>query len=85
MPPSPSPTRRRDPKSRTLYLQLHWEGQVDMQKLLDMFPSVQPNRGAEADMNVEAMDFSSALDVELGGWDLDASLDTRLAQEVGVF
>jgi hypothetical protein len=47
-----------------------WEKEVEMQRFLDTITGVQPE--------MEEIDFSSALDLELGGWELPTS-------EIGVF
>jgi len=49
---------------------LDWEKEIEMQRLLDSLTGVQPE--------VEDIDFSSALDLELGGWELPPS-------KIGVF
>ncbi|KZT10818.1 uncharacterized protein LAESUDRAFT_711263 [Laetiporus sulphureus 93-53] len=59
------------------------EAQVEMQRLLDMLPNVQSDAGAETSVN--AVDFPSALDLDVGGWDLAGVLDAPLGQEVGAF
>ncbi len=64
-----------------------WEGEAEMQRLLDMLPSVQPDQDAIVDIDLDIVDFPSALDLELGEWDMGdftqpPSTNTSL---VGVF
>jgi len=49
---------------------MDWEREIEMQRLLDTLTGVQPE--------VEDIDFSSALEMELGEWELPLS-------EIGVF
>jgi len=50
-----------------------WEGEAEMQRLLDMLPIVHSDQenpvDGDADMN--AVDFPSALELELCGWDIN--------------
>ncbi|KAI0779478.1 hypothetical protein C8Q74DRAFT_1163676, partial [Fomes fomentarius] len=51
--------------------EIDWESEVEMQRLLAMLPVVQPD-ATPLDTGAGAYqdDFPSALDIELGGWDL---------------
>jgi len=54
---------------------LDWDSE-GMQRLLDMLPNVQFLNGLNNEsVNVEAVEFPSALDLELGGmgWEMEAS------------
>lgn len=51
-------------------MSMDWEKEVEMQKFLDTISGVQPE--------LEEIDFSSALELELGEWELPLS-------EIGVF
>ena len=81
--PSPSTTRRElqaslAPKAATPPLSAEggdWHGEAEMQRLLDMLPSVQPDECADG--------FPAASDMELCGWE-DVSALSSLT-EVGVF
>lgn len=53
-----------------------WEGEAEMQRLLDMLPLVQTDASGIADMDMNAVDFPSALDLELCGWDMGGLLQT---------
>ncbi|KAK7692354.1 hypothetical protein QCA50_003979 [Cerrena zonata] len=58
----------------------NWDGEVEMQKLLDMLPGVQPE-SSNADT-----DLPSALDhLEMCGWDMGQYLQTPSSTMVGVF
>jgi len=46
---------------------LDWEGEEEMQRLLDMLPDVRSN-AKTLDVNIDAVDFPSALDLELSAW-----------------
>jgi hypothetical protein len=48
---------------------LDWEGEQEMQRLLNMLPDVQPDMKT-LELNFDAVDFPSSLDLELNGWDL---------------
>lgn len=48
---------------------LDWEGEQEMQRLLDMLPDVHPDMKT-LDVNLNAVDFSPSLDVDLSTWDL---------------
>ena len=48
---------------------LDWEGEQEMQRLLDMLPDVQPDMKT-LDVTLDAVDFPSSLDLDLSGWDL---------------
>jgi len=63
--------------------ELDWESEVGMQRLLDMLPNVQSMDVNHSDM-VEAVDFPSALDMELGGgWDVENFISS--SSSIGVF
>jgi len=51
---------------------LDWEGEAEMQRLLDMLPDVQPE--VSTGLDVDTVEFPSALDLELSGWDMAAVL-----------
>ncbi|KAI0798452.1 hypothetical protein BC629DRAFT_1581487 [Irpex lacteus] len=58
------------PKSQALTPStLDWEGEQEMQRLLDMLPDVHPDMKT-LDVNLNAVDFSPSLDVDLSTWDL---------------
>jgi hypothetical protein len=70
-------------------VRLHWESEVEMQRLLDMLPNVQSlggnalNNDNNEMINVHGVDFPSALDLELGsgaGWDMESG-----SAGIGVF
>jgi len=46
---------------------LDWEGEEEMRRLLDMLPDVRSNTKM-LDVNVDTVDFPSALDLDLSGW-----------------
>jgi hypothetical protein len=48
--------------SMTLTEGMDWEKELDMQRLLDTLSGFQPE--------IEDIDFSSALELQLGGWEL---------------
>lgn len=52
-----------------------WDHGEEMQRLLDMLPGV----------NSEGVDFPSALNLELCGWDMESVLQPSLSSQVGVF
>lgn len=52
---------------------LDWEGEAEMQRLLDMLPDVQPD-SKTTDVTVDSGDYPSTLDLELCGWDMSAGL-----------
>ena len=64
-----------------------WEGEAEMQRLLDMLPTVQPEDNANVDVDLDTVDFPSALDLELGDWDLGAFIQPSSTNQslVGVF
>ncbi len=49
---------------------LDWEAEAEMQRLLDMLPDVQSDMNPRVDLNIDSVEFPSALDLELGmdGW-----------------
>jgi hypothetical protein len=51
---------------------LDWEGEVEMQRLLDMLPNVQPE--VSTGLDIDTVNFPSALDLDLSGWDMEAVL-----------
>lgn len=51
---------------------IDWEGEAEMQRLLDMLPDVRPDM--KTDALVDAPDFPSALDLGLSGWDMNMAL-----------
>ena len=53
---------------------LDWEGEAEMQRLLDMLPDVQQNVNQRIELNIDTVDFPSALDLDLGAWDMGQSL-----------
>lgn len=58
---------------------MDWEGEEEMQRLLDMLPDVQPD-------TKPLEDFPTALDLELCGWDLGAMVNQPPPlSAVGVF
>lgn len=59
-----------DDPSASLMMSMDWEKEVEMQKFLDTISGIQPE--------LEEIDFSSALELELGEWELPLS-------EIGVF
>ena len=46
---------------------LDWEGEAEMQRLLDMLPDVQP------EINIDSVDFPSALELDLGSWNMGST------------
>ena len=53
--------------------EIDWESEVEMQRLLAMLPVVQPDAPPlDASAGASHIDFPSALDLELCGWDLAA-------------
>ncbi|KAI0075783.1 hypothetical protein K474DRAFT_1685200 [Panus rudis PR-1116 ss-1] len=62
-----------------------WDSEAEMQRLLDMLPDVQvPNGNASIDVGLDnVVDFPSALDLEIGGWDMGHQLSN--APMVGAF
>lgn len=61
---------------------IDWEGEAEMQRLLEMLPDVATDMSG--DMPSDAIDFPSALDLGLHGWDL--SLTSPIAPSaVAVF
>ncbi len=66
--------------------EIDWESEVEMQRLLAMLPMVQPD-AAPLDTGAGAYqdDFPSALDIELGGWDLAATVPLGSMSSVSVF
>jgi hypothetical protein len=59
--------------SPTAVVNLDWDSE-GMQRLLDMLPNVQSSNGVDNGLNsANAVDFPSALDLELGGmgWEMD--------------
>lgn len=57
---------------------IDWDSEAEMQRLLDMLPGVRPDAGAD-----DAVDFPSALDLELDG-DLGGAVGAPSGLEVGV-
>ncbi|TCD68270.1 hypothetical protein EIP91_011236 [Steccherinum ochraceum] len=53
-----------------------WEGEMEMQRLLDLLPVVQPEvydeSGVDGDAEENVVDFPSALELELCGWDINS-------------
>ena len=66
-----------------------WEGEVEMQRLLDLLPVVQPDVNESVDdgnADEEPVDFPSALELELSGWDLNQLIQhPPLHSVVGAF
>jgi len=63
------------PLSSSEVVNLDWDSE-GMQRLLDMLPNVQPSGGVNNELvNVDAVEFPSALDLELGGmgWEMETS------------
>ncbi|KAF7796653.1 hypothetical protein EIP86_007836 [Pleurotus ostreatoroseus] len=93
LPPTPMPALPEEPAVAALTARvtppagapLDWEGEAEMQRLLDMLPDVQPdvtlNRRIE--LNTSA-DFPSALDLDICAWDMGSS-SLSSAPSVGVF
>ncbi|THH28389.1 hypothetical protein EUX98_g5807 [Antrodiella citrinella] len=51
---------------------MDWEGEAEMQRLLDMLPVVQPDQeNFDGDADSDVVDFPSALELELCGWDIN--------------
>ncbi|KAI0786652.1 hypothetical protein C8Q75DRAFT_734604 [Abortiporus biennis] len=61
-----------------------WEGEAEMQRLLDMLPAVPQDASMNIDVDVNAVDFPSALDLELCGWDLGALLPQQPPSSVSL-
>ncbi|KAI0339907.1 hypothetical protein BDW22DRAFT_1486599 [Trametopsis cervina] len=61
---------------------LDWEGEQEMQRLLDMLPDVHPDM-KNLDVTIDAVDFSTSLDLDLSGWDLGSVQPPLVA--VGTF
>lgn len=61
---------------------LDWEGEQEMQRLLDMLPDVHPDM-KNLDVTIDAVDFSTSLDLDLSGWDLGSVQPPLVA--VGAF
>ena len=55
---------------------LDWEGEAEMQRLLDMLPDVQ------TEINIDSVDFPSALELDLGSWNMGS---TASALPIGAF
>lgn len=52
---------------------LDWEGEQEMQRLLDMLPDVQPDMKT-LDINLNAaIDLTSSLDLDLSTWDMGST------------
>ena len=50
---------------------LNWEGEEEMQRLLDLLPDVVPqDMTSTSALNASADDFATVLDLGLPGWDL---------------
>jgi len=56
-----------------------------MQRLLDILPVVQPDADTTVNDTTNMVEFPSALDLQLEGWDLDGVLNAPMGQEIGVF
>ena len=65
---------------------LDWEGEAEMQRLLDMLPDVQPDGTQRIELNVDSVDFPSALDLDLCAWNMASTVPPpSLPTSVGVF
>lgn len=65
---------------------LDWEGEAEMQRLLDMLPDVQPDGTQRIELNVDTVDFPSALELDLCAWNMGSSVPPpSLPTSVGVF
>ncbi|KAI0775819.1 hypothetical protein BD413DRAFT_531789 [Trametes elegans] len=65
--------------------EINWESEVEMQRLLAMLPVVQQD-AEPVDAGAVAGDFPSALDLELGGWDLTGAVSAPVGSSfVSVF
>jgi hypothetical protein len=70
LPPSAQTTAGVATTTSAPMMTMDWEKELEMQRLLDAITGAQPE--------VEEIDFSSALELELGEWELPPS-------EIGVF
>ncbi|OBZ70851.1 X-box-binding protein 1 [Grifola frondosa] len=61
---------------------MDWQGEAEMQRLLDMLPGVQTDADTSADTDLDIGDFASTLELELYGWDMGAPSNLS---SVGVF
>lgn len=70
---------------------LDWEGEAEMQRLLDMLPDVQPDVNRRIELNLDldldnSVEFPSALDLDICAWDMGSSAPTNGSiTSVGVF
>lgn len=63
-----------------------WEGEAEMQRLLDMLPDVQTESNGIVEIDLEVNDFPSTLDLELGDWDMGSFTQPPSSTSlVGVF
>lgn len=53
---------------------IDWEGEAEMQRLLEMLPNIATD--ASGDVPSDAIDFPSALDLGLHGWELSLTSPT---------
>ena len=102
LPVDPSPSRSRSqsvseiklapapaaPVAQPSLPEIDWVGEVEMQRLLDLLPAVQPDASPlDTGALAAQTDFPSALDLELCGWDLVGanSAPVGSASSVSVF
>jgi len=66
--PTSTPTGAQITSAAPAEPMIDWEGEAEMQRLLEMLPNVTTDMSG--DVPSDAIDFPSALDLGLNGWDL---------------